>query len=74
VAEYVWAYVAAIKRAPLSAADKRECYGHLRRWAADRVLPSRLGLVDVGPVRRAVETADLVAVRDLVVRRAESAS
>ena len=29
----------AIKRAPLSAADKRECYGVLGRWVASRAMP-----------------------------------
>ena len=38
-AEYVWSYVAAIRRAPLSAADRQECYRHLARWVASRVLP-----------------------------------
>jgi glycosyltransferase involved in cell wall biosynthesis len=37
--EYIWGYVAAIHRAPLSAADKRECYRLLSRWAAGRVSP-----------------------------------
>ena len=34
--EYVWAYIRAIRRAPLSAIDKRECYKHLARWFATR--------------------------------------
>jgi glycosyltransferase involved in cell wall biosynthesis len=34
--EYVWAYVAAIQRAPLSSADRRECYGHLAHWLTSR--------------------------------------
>ncbi len=38
-AEYVWGYVAAIRRAPLSPADRRECYRHLAQWAAGRALP-----------------------------------
>jgi glycosyltransferase involved in cell wall biosynthesis len=37
--EYVWAYVAAIRHAPLSPADRRECYRHLARWIAGRSLP-----------------------------------
>ena len=40
--EYVWAYIAGIRRAPLSAADRRECYGHLVQWAASRA-PTRHG-------------------------------
>jgi glycosyltransferase involved in cell wall biosynthesis len=34
--EYVWAYIRAIRRAPLSAEDRRECYRHLARWFASR--------------------------------------
>ncbi len=34
--EYLWGYVAAIRRAPLSSADRRECYRHLAAWAAGR--------------------------------------
>jgi glycosyltransferase involved in cell wall biosynthesis len=36
LAEYMWGYVAAIQRAPLSAADRRECYRDLTRWMLDR--------------------------------------
>jgi len=46
VAEYLWGYVAAIRRAPLSSADRRECYRVLAHWMADRaasgVLPRHL--------------------------------
>jgi glycosyltransferase involved in cell wall biosynthesis len=38
-AEYVWGFVDAIRRAPLSAAERVECYRILARWAAGRVLP-----------------------------------
>jgi glycosyltransferase involved in cell wall biosynthesis len=38
-AEYLWAYVAAIRRAPLSPGERQECYRHLARWAASRVSP-----------------------------------
>jgi glycosyltransferase involved in cell wall biosynthesis len=38
--EYVWAYVAAIWRAPLSSADRRECLRHLAAWAAGRGVPA----------------------------------
>ena len=36
-AEYIWGYVAAIKDAPLSPADRKQCYGYLARWLASRV-------------------------------------
>jgi glycosyltransferase involved in cell wall biosynthesis len=38
-AEYVWAYAAVIRRAPLSAAEQRECYAHLARWLTSRLGP-----------------------------------
>lgn len=41
VAEYVWAYVAAIRAAPLSSADRVRCYQHLATWLADRARPGR---------------------------------
>lgn len=40
-AEYLWGYIAAIRRAPLSSADRQECYRHLAEWASSRTLPGR---------------------------------
>ena len=41
LAEYIWGYVDAIRDAPLSPADRRECYRHLAhwmtRWATNRI-------------------------------------
>ena len=37
VAEYVWAYIAAIRRAPLSLADRRLCYRYLTQWMESRM-------------------------------------
>jgi len=34
--EYVWGYASAIRRAPLSTSDKRECYRALRQWLTSR--------------------------------------
>ncbi len=34
--EYIWAYFAAIQRAPVSPADRRECYRHLAHWIGSR--------------------------------------
>jgi glycosyltransferase involved in cell wall biosynthesis len=39
VAEFLWGYVAAIRRAPISAADRRQCYLHLYRKFSGRVRP-----------------------------------
>lgn len=36
VAEYAWEYLAAIQRAPLTPAERRECRLHLARWMATR--------------------------------------
>ncbi|MGH3949245.1 MAG: glycosyltransferase family 2 protein [Pseudonocardiaceae bacterium] len=41
LAEYVWAFVAAVWRAPLSPAQRRSCYGDLAQWLASRALPRR---------------------------------
>ncbi|TDW23486.1 glycosyltransferase family 2 protein [Kribbella kalugense] len=38
VAEYVKGFVGGIRRAPLSSADRRECYAHLTRWLANRAV------------------------------------
>ena len=38
-AEYIWGYVAAIRRAPLSPRDRRECYRYLAQWLAGRAVP-----------------------------------
>ena len=40
-AEYLWGYIAAIRRAPLSSADRQECYRSLMGWASSRALPGR---------------------------------
>jgi glycosyltransferase involved in cell wall biosynthesis len=39
--EYILAYVAAIRRAPLSRADRQECYRYLAQWATSRARPRR---------------------------------
>ena len=35
-AEYIWGYIRAIRRAPLTPAERRACYRHLMNWAASR--------------------------------------
>jgi glycosyltransferase involved in cell wall biosynthesis len=37
--EYIWGYVSMIRRAPLSPADRRECYRQLVQWMASRARP-----------------------------------
>jgi glycosyltransferase involved in cell wall biosynthesis len=41
-AEYVWGFAAAIRRAPLSSADRRACYRFLAEYLADRALPGHV--------------------------------
>lgn len=36
LAEYVWGFIAAVRRAPLSPGDRRRCYRHLAHWLASR--------------------------------------
>jgi glycosyltransferase involved in cell wall biosynthesis len=55
-AEYVLGYVAAIRRAPLSPADRRECYRYLGQWMAARALPVAGRAVPKG-ARRTGESA-----------------
>lgn len=38
-AEYIWGYIAALRRAPLSSGERRECYGYLTQWLAGRAVP-----------------------------------
>ena len=48
--EYVWAYVSAIRRAPLSAEDRRDCYRYLAQWLASRGRPGSAGQDEPAPV------------------------
>lgn len=38
-AEYIWGYVASIRRAPLTPGERRECYRYLARWLSGRAAP-----------------------------------
>jgi glycosyltransferase involved in cell wall biosynthesis len=42
LAEYVWAYVRMIQRAPLTPAERRECYQYLFEWMTRRARPHEL--------------------------------
>lgn len=54
--EYIWGYVAAIHAAPLTAADRKECYGCLVKWLAGRVLPVTRRSLRGGALRSAEAT------------------
>jgi glycosyltransferase involved in cell wall biosynthesis len=65
--EYIWGYIAAIRNAPLNPAERRRCYGHLRRWLASRAVPPRLRGADDLPVETAIDEA--VSIDALVAGR-----
>ena len=61
--EYVWAYVSAIRCAPLSVADRRECYRYLAQWLASRVRPGASGHEPVPVARPDIPVDSIVAGR-----------
>jgi len=59
--EYVWGYIAGIRRAPLSAADRRECYRYLAQWFASRARPGGVDPPDpVGPANPPAIAVDAI--------------
>lgn len=74
--EYVWAYVSAIRRAPLSPADRRECYGYLAQWLASRAVPVARPTVlrNESPIRKPdpVGGSDLSADEGVTARTADT--
>jgi glycosyltransferase involved in cell wall biosynthesis len=48
-AEYIWGYAAAIRRAPLSPAERRECFRHLAQWVAGRATRGSWGAIADAP-------------------------
>lgn len=68
LAEYVWAYVALIRRAPLSAAERRACYRHVARWLVSRTSAGGPARAAAAPPRRAVTagTGGMVPARSVV--------
>jgi glycosyltransferase involved in cell wall biosynthesis len=59
--EYVWAYVSMIRRAPLTAAERRECHRALAQWAASRATRDSWGEVTDQPAAEVDLTAMSVA-------------
>jgi hypothetical protein len=51
LAEYVWGFISAIRRAPISDAERRRCYGYLAQWLASRALPGRSKRMEDRPSR-----------------------
>ena len=70
--EYVWGYIAAIRRAPLSPADRRECYRYLAQWFASRARPGRARqaespaqpVISVSPAQPVISVDSVVADRE----------
>jgi glycosyltransferase involved in cell wall biosynthesis len=51
-AEYIWGYVSAIRHAPLTPTERRECYRYLAQWAGGRALPVATRTVSRSGLRR----------------------
>ncbi|QNP66604.1 glycosyltransferase family 2 protein [Streptomyces genisteinicus] len=68
LAEYVWGFASAIRRAPLSPADRRECRRHLAAWMTSRIRPGAGERVEdrapADPARLTVSVDALVAGRE----------
>ncbi len=58
--EYIWAYVAAIQRAPLSVPDRRDCYRYLAQWLVSRGLPGAGTQAEPGSVTDPEIPIDLI--------------
>ena len=66
--EYVWSYVSAIQNAPMSPADRKECFRILARWASGRaVAVSGRGLSQVSPEEAGASAVQTVITVDAVV-------
>ena len=66
LAEYAYAYVRMIQRAPLTAAERRECFRYLAEWLTRRAKPHRIVTYD-SPV---AEQQPLIDINALVAGRA----
>ncbi|HEX3966291.1 MAG TPA: glycosyltransferase family 2 protein [Trebonia sp.] len=60
--EYIWRYVAAIQRAPLSAEDRLKCYRYLMQWFSGRAVGNETAEPD------AIDPPPPLSVNDLVAR------
>jgi glycosyltransferase involved in cell wall biosynthesis len=61
--EYVWGFVAAIRRAPLTASERRRCHRYLAQWMASRMVPgSSRRIEDSAPAADVITIPDSAAV------------
>jgi glycosyltransferase involved in cell wall biosynthesis len=72
--EYIWAYIAAIRSAPLSSADREQCYRYLARWTVRRLNEERSGPPDkpLSATQRVISVDAVVAGREKPVGREAS--
>jgi glycosyltransferase involved in cell wall biosynthesis len=56
--EYIWSYVLAIRDAPLSDAERRECYRHLVRWVIWRLPDVARRALHSGTLHDAISTLE----------------
>ncbi len=68
VGEYLWAFITMIRRAPLTPAERRECYLRLAEWMGRRARPHHLLTVEA-PV---AEFAPDIVLADVVAGRQQS--
>jgi glycosyltransferase involved in cell wall biosynthesis len=63
LAEYIWAYIRMIQRAPLAPAERRECYQYLFDWITRRARPHSLLTYDQPAAREqpVIDVSMLVA-------------
>ena len=71
--EYIWGYIAAIRSAPLSVAERRECYRYLAEWVMSRAAPGRSGRA-AEPAERHREPEAMVSVAAAVAGQESRAS
>jgi glycosyltransferase involved in cell wall biosynthesis len=64
--EYVWGYYDAVRRAPLTADERRECYREISRWLASRVYRRLLGRSSVVDQSANGHVAEKIAVHSVV--------
>ncbi|HEU4948719.1 MAG TPA: glycosyltransferase family 2 protein [Kribbella sp.] len=57
LAEYIWGFISAIRRAPLSSSDRRKCYQYLALWMASRALPGSSRRIEDSASSTATSTA-----------------
>lgn len=57
LAEYVWGFVSAIRRAPLSARERSLCYAYLAQWMASRAVPGTTRRIEDAPAQQELREA-----------------